>query len=367
MRVRQHVLESLEESVRRDTLHKRPEVVESFLFLARRGNALLHTILSDPHEASYLCVVDLLTRGESRAIVELLLSFLDDPRPPSTVLAIIAHRADEMFVNRLLEKVGDEPAAVLAANLKRLETIPWIADPAMISPLSETQQVHLVAFLVASGIRRSELLRVLGWVPRHAGAAARQAACTVLEPLGGVEANALVLRALDDPDPGVQVAALVQLRPRGIPGGMSRLVALAESPHREVREAVRSQLEEFRLERYLAAFDGLDDDVRQSTGRLVRKLDPAVIVGLRDEMAAPARSRRLRAIAAADALCVVDDLLEPLTEALVDEDHMVLRSGRQGVGKLHVGGCGAGTEAARPETRVRRYGKRPARASSGWA
>jgi HEAT repeat protein len=40
-------------------------------------------------------------------------------------------------------------------------------------------------------------------------------------------------------------------------------------------------------------------------------------------MASPARSRRLRAIAAAESLGVVEGLLETLVGALRDEDHMV--------------------------------------------
>ena len=87
-----------------------------------------------------------------------------------------------------------------------------------------------------------------------------------------------MVRALDDPYAEVQAHALVQLRHRGIPNAMPRLIEMVDSPHAVVRDAVRTQLDEFRLERYLAAFDTLDEGVRRSTGELILKIDPEALV-----------------------------------------------------------------------------------------
>ena len=44
------------------------------------------------------------------------------------------------------------------------------------------------------------------------------------------------LAALDDADPHVQAAVLGHIRRRGIPGMLSRLIDLLESPHLAVRQ-----------------------------------------------------------------------------------------------------------------------------------
>ena len=72
----------------------------------------------------------------------------------------------------------------------------------------------------------------------------------------------------------MQANALRQLRTRGIPGALTRLVDMMESPHEVVRRAVRESLAEFNFKRFLAAYDMLDDEVRRSTGAMVRKIDP---------------------------------------------------------------------------------------------
>jgi HEAT repeat protein len=113
---------------------------------------------------------------------------------------------------------------------------------------------------------------------------------------------------------------------------MSRLIAMTGSTHDVVRDAARVQLEEFTIDRYLAAFDALDDDVRRGTAALVRRIDPHAVARLRAEMSALARSRRLRAIAAAQAMGLVAEVQEQLVGLLEDEDHMVRTEAARALG-----------------------------------
>ena len=53
-------------------------------------------------------------------------------------------------------------------------------------------------------------------------------------------ADELILAMLDDPDAGVQAAAVRQLRARRVPDALQRLVALLDSRLPEVREAART-------------------------------------------------------------------------------------------------------------------------------
>ncbi|MCY0683031.1 hypothetical protein, partial [Klebsiella pneumoniae] len=74
------------------------------------------------------------------------------------------------------------------------------------------------------------------------------------------------------------------------------LVDLLDSPHEVVQEAAREALAEFKLPRFLQAFDGLSESSRHSTGQLVKRVDANLAVGLQAELAAPGRVRRLRGL-----------------------------------------------------------------------
>jgi HEAT repeat protein len=322
--VRRHVVTSLESSIKRYPRHRRREIVEAFLLLAKRDNAVLKAVLHDPHDGSYLAIVDALTKSSRTGVRRLVLGFLEDPRAPSAAIAVLAHRADREFLDNLLAKIGPEPSDVAAQNLKRIEDIAWLRDDrAPLDELDEAAQHSLVQMVMASGMKRLEVFKTISRLMTSGTPAGRRAACAALAEFSGAEANALVVRALDDPDAEVQAHALVQLRHRGIPNAMPRLIEMVDSPHAVVRDAVRTQLDEFRLERYLAAFDTLDEEVRRSTGELILKIDPEALVRLVEEMSARARSRRLRAVGAAQAMGVADQLQQPLVELLADEDHMV--------------------------------------------
>jgi HEAT repeat protein len=114
-----------------------------------------------------------------------------------------------------------------------------------------------------------------------------------------------------------------QLRQRGIPGALNRLVEQLDSPHETIRQAARQALAEFSTERFLAAYDMLDDEVRQTTGALVRKVDPAAIAKLNEELKSPSRTRRLRALGVAISAHAVAPLESRVLKLLSDDDHVV--------------------------------------------
>ncbi len=105
-----------------------------------------------------------------------------------------------------------------------------------------------------------------------------------------------------------------------------------ESPHEVVRQAVRESLAEFNFKRFLAAYDMLDEEVRRSTGSMVRKIDPEATAQLCEELAAKSRTRRLRAINVTVAMGAVADVQDQLLERLGDEDHVVRAEAARALG-----------------------------------
>jgi len=322
--VRAHVAAALEQSVKRFQRHRRREILEAFLLLAGRDNSVLKRILGDPRDAAYTTFVEIFHKSQQAGVLRLLLAYLDDNRAPMAVLGAVARRSDRPFLDALLRKIGSEPSPAVRANLKRITTLLWIREtPETVLEFDEGQQQAAVEMVMTSGMNRLEIFRIIDMLLRQGNSAGRRAAAAALAKFKGVEANQLALDALDDPDPQVRATVVGQLRERGIPGALARLIGYLDSDEAPVVEAARKCLTEFSVERYLSAFDMLDDDVRRSTGLLVKKVDVQATNIIRDELTAAARSRRLRGLAAAQAMELLDDLENQVIDCLADDDHMV--------------------------------------------
>jgi HEAT repeat protein len=210
---------------------------------------------------------------------------------------------------------------IIRANLKRIESIPWITgNLSLLDALREQEQPGVVHLTVGSAAPRHHALEVVSYVLRHGKVAGRRVAAHALAEFAGPEANELAVSLLDDEDPQVRAAAARQLRDRNVPGAIQRLLALLDSPHEIEREAAQAGLVEFTLERFSANFDQLTPEARQTAGALVRRVDPQAIDRLRADLDAPARGRKKRALELAVALNAVPQLQEPIKALLKDED-----------------------------------------------
>ena len=344
---RRQALAALEASVKKFYSHRRDEVLEPYLLLVNRDSAVLKQVLDDPHHAAFLPLVEVLSTSRASGVIGLLLAFLDDPRAPSSVLAVISKRGDLKFLQLLLRKIGHQPSRVVGQNLKRIESVAWLKDaPSALPQLDDMGQHAAVRLALACAIPRSEAFAVVKCLLLGGKAGGRRAAVDALNEFNGAKANALVLQALDDEDPHVQAKAIAQLRRRGILGALPRLLEKVDSPHSIVRRAARSSLDELSFERFLAAFDMLDEEVRRSTGALVKKVDPQTVPRLKVELAARARGRRLRALAIARLIGVVGPLESTILPLLGDDDHLVRAEAAAALAQGSLAGSWAALEEA---------------------
>jgi HEAT repeat protein len=322
--LRGHLVASLEASVIRYARHRRNEPIEAFAILVERDNATLKQLLFDPLHASYRPLIETLTHSPRAGVMRLLLSLLEDPQAPSAALNAIAHRNDEAFLKALLRKIGSEPSAAVKRNLARIEHFVWLKPgETVLDQLDDSAQHSAVELLMASGVNRLEAFEAVAQLLLSGTPGGRRAAAVALAQFHGSDANNLAIKALSDDDPEVQAAVLGQLRERGIPGAVSILVGLTDSPQPAVRQAARESLSEFSFTRYLAAFDMLEDQVRRSTGLLVQKVDPDSVPLILVELASPSRRRRIRALQVAEAMQIVTEVEEAVIVAIKDEDHLV--------------------------------------------
>lgn len=325
--LRSQVLAALEGSLERWPNHRRIEVLELFLHLAPRNHPLVLQILQSPHHPLHLPLVDVLSKSRSAVVKEFLLGYLEEPQLPLGLISVFTKRSDPKFIRQWLRKIGRSQSPVMAQNLKRLRNISWLrGGPGVFQGLDMWAELGLVRLAVLSGVPRTAAFALVEYILRYGKPAGRRAAAEALAEFQGAAANALALQALDDPDPYVQAAVAAHIRRRRIPGVLPRLLALLDSPHAVVRQAVRKSLSEFNFRRFLHSFDLLEEPVRRQTGLMVKKIDPETIPILRQELASSIRSRRLRAIAITRAIEAVEPLETILNRiAQEDEDPQIRR------------------------------------------
>ncbi|QDU96739.1 HEAT repeat domain-containing protein [Lignipirellula cremea] len=321
---RTDIVMAMEQSLNRFETHRRREILEAFLMLASRDNPVLKKVLGNPHDQSYLAMIDMLTHSQRQGVVQLVLSYLEEPHAPQSMLNVLSHRADPVFLGELLGCMGEETSAAARGNLKRIEGFVWLRENlGLIGSIAPHLQSGLVRLVVLSGISRLRAFEILQYVARKGSVEGRLAAFAALGEFQGAEANDLVREALGDPHPEIQAIALQQVRERGIPGAITHLIEALESPHEVVCNAARGHLSEFTFKRFLSAFDTLDAKVRRSTGRLVSKVDPEMLEQMEAELTALSRSRRIRACEAAPLLGVSAQVEDHLLEQMRDADHFV--------------------------------------------
>ena len=323
-RVCRQVLPSLERAVDRFDHHRRREIVEAFLMLVSQENALLKQILAEPRHPAYLVVTDILRNSLRPMIMRLVLNLLESRAAPNVARQMVAHRRDLPFIKQLLQRLAHRSTDRILASLRRVESIAWLeGDLGVLDALSEQEQEMAVLLARRSSMDRMLAFDAITHLLQHGRTGGRRAAAAALADFGGSEANKLVMTALQDPDPQVQANVVVQLRERGIPGAISRLIKLLSSPHQAVAIAAQSCLSEFNFARYLGVFDLMEDDIRRSTGVLVMRIDKSAAIQLAEELKARTRTRRLRGLELAMCMDAVSEV-EPLIIGLLkDEDHFV--------------------------------------------
>lgn len=321
---RHHVLHALEVSLSRFAQHTSTEILGAFLLLAPPDNNTFQKILRDQTHAAHHALVGALSASQDSAIIERLVELLRDTDAPPAALKLIAERDDEAFLNILLHELKHPVSVRVMHNMKRMRHVSWLESHRRhLLEMDGRAQLVAVDLAASSGINSDSLFELLSDLLRDGMAEGRRASCQALAKFTEEEADALIVAALNDPDAGVQAAAVRQLRPRRIPDALQRLVAFLDSRSAEVRDAARSSLAEFNFIRYRSMFDLLDEESARTTGKLVRKIDASASQKLAEDLASPSLTTRLRGIEMAIAMAAADDVQPQLMELARHENGTV--------------------------------------------
>ena len=323
-KLRDRITSCLQNAVRKFHRHKRTEVVEALLLVAKSKNATLRQLLQRSQESCHKPILDSLSNSSRGGVIRLLLSFLDDPQMPRAVNNVLFSRCDAKFVENLLWTVGSKPSRTVVRTLSQVASIAWVEpNGELFDKLDDRAQEAAVSLMLASAINRQKVLGVIKYLLLNGKPGGRRAAARALEQFDDPEISDLIVKALDDTDAHVRAALLVQLRPRDVPDSYWLLVRTVDDPEEVIKQALRKAMPEFTLGHFLANFDAMDEEMRPTAGHLVRKIDTDITDRLAANMESPSPVARRRAVMAAGIMSLGQELEETIIELLTDEDHMV--------------------------------------------
>lgn len=323
---RRQVLPAVERSAVKYGEHERLEIIDAFLLLVPPHSTTLINILGNSRHSSHQPAIDSLASSSVTSVMDLIAQLIHDTKVANGILEIVAKRHERKFLDYLLHHVGEPVSLRVLENMKRLSSITWLEDAKeALLALDGAAQAAAVQIATAAKISRLSLFELLAMILERGQPEGRVASCDAMARFHDERADHYVLEALDDSDPRVQAAAARQLRRRRLPDAMEKLVSMLDLEPTEVRDAARSSLAEFNFMRYQTSFEDMDELTRQSTGRLVRKIDPSAGPRLAELLASPSPSTRFRGLEMVIAMEAADLVFDDL-ERLLDDCELGVRT-----------------------------------------
>lgn len=316
--VRHPAATRLADSVRRFSMHRNERLIEAFLVCSSWSDSELRQLLgADGPESQLICKQ--LLESSHPSILELLVGFLRRRQVNRRVSNILCARSDDLFRDTLLRCIGSDPTPVVLKNLREMElpaccqggealfaTLPPECGAALVHVYAAcnpdyVETLHLIAAAVES--EQGDCL---------SASTLALSRCEVPNPASWMRA-ALHLAADDPLACGDETARLLE-----------RLIPLLDHSDAALVRSLRRVLSALHASEMLSCFETLRKRSRRRLGRVVNKIDSTAIDRVRDALRHPVLTRRLEAIAMADALGLVDQLHDSFAR-IAREDHQEAR------------------------------------------
>lgn len=306
--------------------HRERTVLEVMVEIGEATQSSIVTVLRGPDSAARRDLVRVLASSHAPATAACLFRLHRDKDPAlrgaaSEALADRKSKASARPLVRHVASLADDEVEMLA---ERIPGIPWWHEASDLArDLEEREGLKMVRFLRCSQEPPARKADALGDLLDSPHVAVRRAA---VEALGHVAAPEVVNeldRALRDADEGVATRALEALLARDIPDRNRLLLPLLNSPFDSMRKRVSALVSKDSFERYIRAFDRLDEKTRALAGRAIAKIDEGLVVKLAEELGSLDGDRRFKALRIVAATELGKDLEPILLELLNDPDRRV--------------------------------------------
>ncbi len=317
--VRAPVITQLTDSVRRFDIHREDDLVEAFLMASTWGDAELRQMLAERGPTSNL-ICRLLQESSNPSIIELLVGFLRRRNLPDAITHILRRRSDVAFRDAFLRSIGDDPSQVVLRHLQLIGMPRCLrGGESILQDLPIDCRSALVHVHVAGNPDYVEALHVVAATAEQGTQDCLAAAATALSRCELPNSNAWMRAALHLPhddrhsDDVDETARLLK-----------RFIRLLEQSDPAFHRILHRSLSALHGSEMLPQFQSLRPRSRRRLGKVVMQIDPEALDQVRDGLRHPVLTKRLDAIAMADALGAVDLLGDAFTH-IAREDHQEAR------------------------------------------
>jgi hypothetical protein len=318
--VRSPLITQLAASIRACPEHCGGILGEAFLVACAWADVELQALLSESTSASER-MARLLAETADTRVLELLTGFIRRREIPEMVRRVLASRDDECFRAALLLAIGCDPTQTVLRNLCELG-MPQACrvEEERLKDLPIDCRASLIHAHTACN---PDLVQTLNLA----------AATAELGTRDGLTAAAVALSRCEVPRAEVWIHAALrtdvsqatsQDERDSFAGVLMRLVRLLEYPDAALVRGVRRVLGPLRASELLPRIESIPLDARRSLGAWVKIIDPEATDHIREALRHPVLTRRLNAIAMADALDAVDRLGQAFVHVARD-DHQEAR------------------------------------------
>lgn len=317
--VRGPVLARLTDSVCRFSMHRNEQLVEAFLLASTWGDGHLRQLISENGGPLDL-ICSRFAKSEHPGVIDLLTGFIRCRSIAPRIIEVMQTRADERFRDSLLQKVGHERSITVLRNLSDMGMPKsCLGGEASLRNLAAENRAAMVHLYGAAAADNLELLHLIATAVELGGPQCEHAAATEFSRCEVPDAS-FWMRAAVPVANGDEKAIACDNNARLL----KRLIDLLDHSDPVLVRGVRRVLAPLHADAMINKFQSLRPRSRRRLGRVVMMIDQDAIGRVRDALRHPVLSHRLKAIAMADALAMVD-LLSDSFAHISREDHQEAR------------------------------------------
>lgn len=322
---REQLLKHLVDSVEHFRERGLPEdLAEALLVLGDPTHPAVRRILWHGPQAARNVLYQQMQQSCHPGVLQFLMDSLRERYPHPQVFVAVKQRRDVEFISALLRLLEPGLAGYVADNLHQIDRVAWITLPLeKLETIPTVLQPALVTFIEATQIPREQKAAVLEWLLRYGQVPAKLAAVERLSLMDERTARDVIRENLSAADASIQAWATSQLRHASIPDAYALLVQRLDSPWPEVSEAARRELAAFNTETVLSLIDQWNAEQAQRAGQLLLRTDPEVLEKLRRELWHPSSHRRGRILHHIVRLGLQERLAEAIVTLVHDPDASV--------------------------------------------
>lgn len=317
--IRYPALTRLSESIVGFNKHQNEQLIDAFLLATTWGDNDFRRI-QQLGGVAYELICRRLKNSQHPGVMNLLSGFLRRRNLDERLATLMRQRNDDAFRDFFLNAIGTEPSAVVLKNLK-VVGVPTCCrgGEALAESLGDDQLPALVQLYASAHGNHVETLHVIAATAERQTEICDSNAAFALSRCEMLRIESLLRAALLIAE-GDETAVRQNENARLV----ARLIELLDHQDESVVDGVRRILEPLHAPAMMRRFAALRPRSRRLLGQVVVRIDPDAIQRVGDALRHPVLSRRLDAIAMADALAVVD-LLSDSFSHISRQDHQESR------------------------------------------